>query len=166
MSEFPRLSEKIPSGQSGDVVIEHIDHLGERLVKLSIDGLCWMSDAPDERELNRVVVEKARGDVLICGLGLGMILEPILAKESVRSVTVLEVSSDVLALVAPCYSLPKLKIVHADCWDFQTENCFDTIWQDVIYDPPNQMPEVERLESKLRLFLKPGGWLGSWKCNG
>jgi len=162
---FTDLVNRIPAGSLGDVAIEHVQVGGRLYVKLLIDGRCWMSDAPDERELNRVIVERARGDVLICGLGLGMILLPILAKPEVQSVTVLEKNRNVIELIAPAYRSRKLVILEADVWHWETGRQFDVIWQDIVFDPLNEMDQVAALDAWLRPFLKPGGWLGAWKVN-
>lgn len=167
---FTDLVNLIPACERGDVRIEHVAYRGRTYVKLLIDGECWMSDAPDERELNRVIVERARGDVLICGLGLGMILTPILAKPEVHSVTVIERNPNVMELIGPLYSSPKLLILEADIWAWETVRRFDVIWQDVVFDPPNEMDVVWALGERLRILLKPdgwlGAWLGAWRCDG
>lgn len=63
---------------------------------LRINGRLVMSDTRMEHTTNWEVVHEAKGHVLIAGLGLGMILHPILAKEEVLSVTVVEKYADVI----------------------------------------------------------------------
>lgn len=44
-------------------------------VKLSVGGTLMMSDTPMERRTNMEFIDKAKGDVMIAGLGIGLILE-------------------------------------------------------------------------------------------
>jgi hypothetical protein len=134
---FPVMTEVLPEGERGKVKIKHFtvtkrgDFNGAMgdpgplqarppgtWVALEIDGIGWMYDVPDERRWNLPIVEAARGDVLIGGLGLGMILHPILKKPEVVSVTVLENNEDVAALVLPSLEgvegREKLSVVFAD----------------------------------------------------
>jgi hypothetical protein len=64
---------------------------------LRVNGRLMMSDTRMEHYTNYKVVREARGNVLIAGLGLGMILHPILAKKEVLSVTVIEKYADVIS---------------------------------------------------------------------
>lgn len=74
-----------------------------------------MSNTQLEYRTNVDFVEKARGHVLIAGLGLGMLLRPLAAKPEVLSITVVEKERDVINLVAASYAdLTKVTIVHAD----------------------------------------------------
>ena len=48
------------------------------MCQLWVNGACVMNDLPGlEGHCNRPVVEAARGDVLIAGLGIGYVLVPI-----------------------------------------------------------------------------------------
>ena len=52
---------------------DHMD-VGEEYMVLSVNEQLMMSDTPMERESNQKILDMAYGDVLIGGLGLGMIL--------------------------------------------------------------------------------------------
>jgi len=103
-----------------------------------------MSDFHYERATCVEVVERAHGDVLVAGLGLGMILRPILGKESVRSVTVIEKYQDVVDLVLP--TLPaseKLTVLLDDIytWKPPQGRHYDVIWFDIWPDiEVNRLP--------------------------
>lgn len=62
------------------------------------DGCIVMSDTPDEIADHYPAIFMATGDVLIAGLGLGMVLNAIMKKTEVSSVTVFELDSDVIEL--------------------------------------------------------------------
>jgi hypothetical protein len=60
-----------------------------------------MSNTQMEINSNWPIVHAARGDVLVNGLGLGMVLEAIIRKPGVNRVVVVEKNEDVIKLVAP-----------------------------------------------------------------
>lgn len=69
-------------------------------------------------ELRRFV-RLAEGRVLINGLGLGVALTAILKKPEVTFVRVIEKSKDVLKLVAPSFSDPRLEIIEGDALTYK-----------------------------------------------
>lgn len=109
-------------------------------------GITYMTDLYDEWWTQRSAIVRARtlgGSVLITGLGLGMVVEAILAEPTgaeVGQVTVIEQSADVIALVGPqlCQRCgPRLHIVHADAytWTAPSGMKYDTVWHDIWPDP-------------------------------
>ena len=128
-----------------------------------------MSDFHYERATCVEVVERAHGDVLVAGLGLGMILHPILGKESVRSVTVIEKYQDVVDLVLP--TLPaseKLTVLLDDIytWKPPQAHSYDVIWFDIWPDiEVNRLSEMARLHRRFWRYLNrtnPECWMESW----
>jgi spermidine synthase len=97
--------------------------------RLVIDGVTQMTDTPAEQHFNTEAVDGARGDVLILGLGLGMILTAILPKRAVKSVTVVEISPEVIALVKPRLAairgFRKLAVVEADAYKYKPRRKYD-----------------------------------------
>ena len=183
--DFQPLSKLIPPGVSGNVRVEHFEiskadsersltrslfRPGEfvppgKYVKLIVDGNVMMSDTLMERDTNRRVLYKATGNVLIAGLGLGMILHPIAAKPEVKTITVIEKSPDVIKLVAA--SLPKkVEVIEADIFTWKPAKgaSFDTIYHDVW---PNitldNLPEMTKLHRRFGRYLTPDGWMDSWQ---
>lgn len=81
------------------------------------DGI-MMSNTQFEYRTNRLFIEGAHGDVLVTGLGLGMILRPLLARPMVKTVTVIEKEVDVIALVLRSYrdlrQAKRLTVINAD----------------------------------------------------
>jgi len=71
--------------------------------KLIVDGLIMMSNTPSEVLDLREIVYQAKGQILINGLGLGVLLEMILAKPEVEHIEVIENSPDVIHLVGRHY---------------------------------------------------------------
>jgi len=163
MAQFSQLRAVVTQGR------EHPVQPGT-YVRLEVNGTLMMTDMQMEQNSNLDVVWKAKGDVLIAGLGLGMILVPILAKPQVRTVTVIEKYQDVINLVAlPIMSLPgaeKLKIVRADIFDWappqgqKWDTIYFDIWPNICED---NLPEMSRLHKKFAHRKKPGAWMQSWK---
>jgi len=79
-----------------------------------------MTDLPIEQWQARQVVPALHGHVLVGGLGLGMVLQLLRRRRSVREITVIEYSSDCLRLVAPHHDFAKTRVtfVQADLADF------------------------------------------------
>ncbi|HEY3062318.1 MAG TPA: hypothetical protein VGL99_25380 [Chloroflexota bacterium] len=133
-----------------------------------------MSDTWMERESNWPVVCLAHGRVLIGGLGLGMILPPLLANQLVTHVTVVELEADVIEVIQPAFAgqiaAGRLELVHDDIrtWNppGRTRYRYDTIYFDIwpTISAAN-LPEMERLHRRFRPRLEhsPAAWLGSWQ---
>lgn len=174
------LHRRIPELKHGSVTIVHDSPdmmtrlraardgqpLNEKVyTRLHIDGRLWMTDAEFDCWTNYPAVIQMRGDVLIAGLGLGMILPPVLKSKEVRSVTVLEISQDLIAAVGPMYKSKKLKIIHADCREWPVpKRAFDCIYLDIWQNVPNEdnLKEIKALKQRYRAGLRKGGWVRAW----
>ncbi len=185
------LCEILTPGQLGNVKLEHVEISGEmslwtavraavksssdpyvppgRYCHLIVGQRLMMSDTPMEKRSNRQVVHQAHGDVLIAGLGIGMILLPILSKPEVKSVTVVEKYEGVVNLVAPAILAQpggeKLTVVHGDIheWRPTAGTKFDTLYFD-IWPAINEdnLKEMSELHSAFRKHRRVGGWMDSW----
>jgi len=140
-----------------------------------------MSDTQMEKRTNRRVLRRAHGDVLIVGLGLGMILTVIPFKDSVRSVTVLELSGDVMNLILPplharamkeegkiASDFGKVDTLHANAFDWKPPKGkkYDCIYLDIWPDISTEnLPEIAALKRRYAHWLKrdnPEAWMGAW----
>ena len=124
-----------------------------------------MSDTQMERDSNKEVVERARGNVLIAGLGLGLVLKPILAKSSVETVLVIEKHKDVIALVAPAFKDDeKLTIMREDIYTWEPPaRHFDTIYFDIWPNiSTDNLKGIHRLHRRFKPALRAKGWMESW----
>lgn len=102
--------------------------------RLMRDGEIIMSDTPDELRDLRNFVFIASGDILITGLGLGIMIENLLRKDTVSSVLVIEKSPDVIKLIYPHlrgqYS-DKAEVINGDAFTYKTQRSFDFAWHDI-----------------------------------
>ena len=144
-----------------------------RYARLTIGGMVVMSDTEMERKTNASAVRHAVGDVLVGGLGLGMVLIGMARKPEVRTVTVVETSQDVMQAVWPQVSrflgrkARKVTIVHADVREFKTATKFDAAYFDIWPDISTEnLPEMARLAQRFKGRLRRDGerkpWMGSW----
>lgn len=99
-----------------------------------------MSDTPSEIAEHAHAFEHATGEVLITGLGLGVLVSALLTKPDVTHITVVEIDRDVIALTAPYYANePRVDIVNYDALAYpdvlavgaQGEYVFDYAWHDI-----------------------------------
>lgn len=135
---------------------------------LRVNGRTMMSDTKHERLTNCEARRQAKGKVLIAGLGIGMLLHPIVAKEEVESVTVVEKEADVIELISPTLpKSPKLQTIHADIFEWKppANAKYDCIYFDIWADASNgsATPDKRKLSAKFRKYKADGGWMSSWK---
>lgn len=107
-------------------------------VRLSKKGEgIMMSDTPMERNSNRDFVINANGNVLVFGLGLGLIILPLLSDPNIKSIRVVELYQDLIDIVAPVlkpYDINnKLDIRQGNAFEYVLEKGlkFDTIYFDI-----------------------------------
>ena len=95
-----------------------------------------MSNTPAEICDFMSFVWRAKGNVLINGLGLGVVLKAVLQQPEVESVTVIEISEDVIKLVAPYFTDPRVTIVQADAliWKAPRGMYYNAVWHDIWSD--------------------------------
>ncbi len=144
--------------------------------KLTCSGKIVMSDTPAELEDHWAPARRARDDrglfdpripnnVLINGLGLGVVAQAVLDEPTVSHVTVVEKSSDVIALVGLHYTKrygSKLTIVCADALDWKPPkgHRYRVVWHDIWSDiSADNIPEMHRLHRK---YGRRCDWQGSW----
>lgn len=171
----------VPEGQSGAWRIERFEitaydsamsvfSFGGRAprpgtyTRLMRDRTVVMSDTPAEMRDHMSAVHNAAGDVLINGLGLGMVLQACLDRTQVTSATVVELSPDVIALVAPHYQErygDRLRIVQASAFDYKPDlPRYGMVWHDIWDDLcTDNLPEMTRLKRK---YARRADWQGCW----
>jgi spermidine synthase len=190
---FPHMAELVPESAQGRASVQHVTvdteggrtacyvygefrnpsppgtYISLRVTNDEGRSEVMMSDFHYERATCVEVVARAHGDVLIAGLGVGMILHPILNKPEVRSVTVIEKYQDVVDLILPTLpSDPRLNVVTDDVfrWKPPSGFCYDVIWFDIWPDiEATRLPEMARLHRRFRPYLNRENarcWMESW----
>jgi hypothetical protein len=131
----------------------------DQYCRLIADGQVWMTDAEFEIRTNLGPVLEMQGEVLVAGLGIGLVLAHL--PKAVTSVTVIERHPDVIALVAPHF--PKATIIQADARKWEPpRRAFDCVYLDIWADVPNDKEEIRALKKKYRPAVRKGGWVGAW----
>ena len=167
----------LPEGRKGPWVVERFTTdrtdfssmmhgrpvpVGETFTRLMRNGFLVMSDTPAEMRDHWEPVYQAKGSCLLNGLGIGMVLKNILEKKEVTDVTVVEISQDLIDLVAPHYSDPRVSYICADALEFQPPKGkrYQMVWHD-IWDGicSDNLPDMARLHRK---YGRRTDWQGSW----
>lgn len=143
-------------------------------VKLQDRFNVWMSDTPMEINSNYDFIRSANGDVLIFGLGLGMIIFPLLNDEAIKSIKVVEIDEKLINLVLPVIKLHDerniLQVINADAREFhEMENSsvkYDSIYGDIweSIDGDNYV-EMKKLTAKWKNRLNrknPDAFIDHW----
>ena len=129
-----------------------------------------MSDTPSEIRDHMEPILVAKGNVLIAGLGIGMVLQACLEKPEVKHVTVIELSPEVIELVGGHYKAKygdRLTIIQADImeWKPPKGERWDVFWADIwdnkCGDNTDEMTKLNRRYGR-RTDWK-ACW-GEWTC--
>ena len=166
---FVKIADLIKPCIVGDVEIDIMDYtkkeLGfheklsglrkEKYARLRINNETMMSETPMEHRTNSYFVLNAHGDVLIGGLGIGMIIIAIQDNDCVKSITVLENNENV---IKACSSLPfneKVKIINEDVFKFKPTQKYDCVYMDIwFYPDEDAYEEMKTLKRKYGHYLK------------
>ncbi len=125
-----------------------------------------MSDTPIEIKDHHKILYEARrrgGRILINGLGIGMVIKGVLSFPNVREIDVVEISSDVIKLVAPTYQNDsRVNIIHADAFtiEWAKSTRWNVVWHDIWGTiSKDNLVEMAELHYKYRRMCD---WQGSW----
>jgi hypothetical protein len=131
--------------------------------RLMIGSDVVMSNTFMEKRTNADFVARAKGKVLINGLGLGMVIEQLLNKPSVTHITVIESNPFVIELVGPVFSgNDRVTIVQSCAFEYKPPrgSRYDFVWHDIWTEITGEnLPQMEILHKKYR---NRTGWQGSW----
>ena len=182
------MRSKVPEGRSGDWVLERFCVGDDPTYDAGRDTrpqfarrrpgsysllrrgeVQFMTDLYDEWWTQRLLLDQAArrsGQILISGLGLGLIVESLLRSPDIEAsrVTVLELSKDVIRLVAPHFRDlygDRLEIVEADVftWTPPAGSRYSVAWHDVWPSPYGVEDEMERLRERYQPWAD---WIGFW----
>lgn len=122
----------IVPGKYGDIDIEYFDDIESYI--LSQNGVQWIKTDKYfivSKDLLHSQYDLAYGDVLVTGLGFGIIAKALANKQIVSSVTVLELNRDVIdAYIANNILEPNVKIIQADASTYVTDKKYDCLLPD------------------------------------
>lgn len=114
-------------------------------------GTIVMTNTPAEVIDILPFVEKASGDILIFGLGMGMVVQALLEKEDIKTITIVEIDHELIELVGFHYSSQssKIKVIQGDAFEYYDKNRYNAIWFDIwdTIDEEN-LQEMKRLKKR------------------
>ena len=137
-------------------------------VKLSVKNILMMSDTDMEKRTNYEFISNAKGDVMIAGLGIGLILHNLEKKVKtgeVKSITVYEKYQDVIDLITPYYKHLPITVKCEDILNYlpPKEEIYDTIYFDIwpTIDTGN-LKDIRILHNRWKFHKRQDGWMDSW----
>lgn len=130
---------------------------------LWIDDYLWMWDLPLEVEIQRNLANKAYGDVLVVGYGLGIIQQYLLNNTNVISVNTIEKYPEVISACRMKYDVTHGGIFLADFFDSKPVTEYDTIIGDIWPEIAEEHLDIyKRFKKHAQHFLKSNGQILGW----
>lgn len=167
---YKDMTEILKDGKVGDFELSHYE-IGQndlyamfhgipsgKFVRLTHRGSVVMSNTDMEERANSSFLINAHGNVLIGGLGIGLILLAIQDKEEVNQITVVEKNKEVIELVGSQLPLnSKVHIVHDDVFEYKPLFKYNTIYMDIwnYINSDVYQREMKPLISRYRRYLVP-----------
>lgn len=112
---------------------------------LKQNEVLWMSNTPSEVQDMQSLVHWASGNVVVAGLGIGIVATLLSRMDRVKTITVVEISQEVIQLVGPHLG-GNISVVNADFREWiktQGESSFDylvlDIWRNISLDELHDM---------------------------
>lgn len=161
VSEHRGWTKPLPPG-----IYTHLFRVTEGTIYNDPPGIVVMEDTPLELRTHLNFMMRARGRVLVTGLGLGCVVRGLLVNPAVEHVTCIERSEHVLKLVEPYMPAGPLEIIYADAlkWTAAHNNGrFDCAWHDLWTDEEAGEDKLQMEHARLLLncrnFVE---WQGAW----
>ncbi|MEK7166900.1 MAG: S-adenosylmethionine decarboxylase [Patescibacteria group bacterium] len=140
--------------------VEILEHKNHKF--MFVNEYLWMWDTPQEKDLQKNLADKAYGDVLVAGYGLGLLPEYILKNSKVKSITTVEKYNSVMEKmksIGPIYG----KVIVNDFYKLPENKKYDCIIGDIWPDIDAKfLKDYVRFKNKSRKLLKKDGLLLAW----
>ena len=142
--------------------IGYFDHKFSYLA-LTEGNNIWMSLNPNEIETMKPYIEKAKGNVLVLGLGMGYVPFMMALKTEVKSITIVEKDPDIIelfnSLIYPSFkNKEKIKIIQGDAINHVNKNNrFDYIFADLWHSPEDGLSlfvQLKRINRNIDCWLE------------
>ena len=126
----------------------------------------WMSLNPNEIETMKPYINKARGNVLVLGLGMGYVPFMLSLKNCVKSITIVERDQEIInlfnELIYPSFpNKEKIKIIKGDAVEYtrkaQKEATHDYVFADLWHDSEDGLPlfvSLKRINKDIDCWLE------------
>lgn len=126
----------------------------------------WMSLNPNEIETMKPYINKAKGNVLVLGLGMGYVPFMLSLKNCVKSITIIERDQEIInlfnELIYPSFpNKEKVKIIKGDAVEYarkiQKQGTCDYVFADLWHDPEDGLPlfiELKKINKNIDCWLE------------
>lgn len=155
---FSKIRNEEISGQLDQTVVVLKDKKLEEIV---------MSDSWMECKTNINFVNNAKGNVLIAGLGIGLIVLAIQDNPDVKNITIIEKDESLKNIVLKQLSKhlnDKINIIISDINEFEPKEKYDTIYFDIWNNISGEnLDEMNNLSDKFKNHLNKNGTIDSWR---
>lgn len=132
-----------------------------------------MSDVPMEKITNQDFINKANGNVFIGGLGIGLIVFPLLRDKDIKSVTIMELDEGLISILEPIFKKHdpdnKLTIIHGNVFesndligDKKFDSIYFDIWISIMADNFKEMETLHFLYAKNLNTNNLKSFIDSW----
>lgn len=130
---------------------------------LWIDNSLWMWDIPEEKKAQKEIADKAYGEVLVAGYGLGLSQSYLVLNQQVKSILTIEKYPEVIEECERIYGKVYGKVLIGDFFDYEIREKFDCVIGDVWKDIASEsLEDYKRFKNKAVALLKPGGKILDW----
>ena len=145
--------------------IGYFDHKFSYLA-LTEGNNIWMSLNPNEIETMKLYINKAKGNVLVLGLGMGYVPFMLSLKNCVKSITIVEKDQEIInlfnELIYPSFlNKEKIKIIKGDAIEYtlkaQKERTYDYVFADLWHDPEDGLPlfvSLKKIDKNIDCWLE------------
>ena len=142
--------------------IGYFDHKFSYLA-LTEGNNIWMSLNPNEIETMKPFINKAKGNVLVLGLGMGYVPFMMANKPEVKSITIIEKDHEIIglfnSLIYPSFkNKEKIKIIEDDAINYvRKQNNFDYIFADLWHSPEDGLSlfvQLKRINRSIDCWLE------------
>jgi len=154
----------IPDGESGRFAVsEDVGHDGDYRYfyqRIVCDRETVADCDPARLREHDRFLKRAKGRVLLSGLGCGLVLDALLKRDSVEHVTVIEKEKDIVALVKPAFKGERVAFVVEDVFQYRPdeEEHYDCAYHDIWMKRAGATGEErEKLEA---VFASHCDWMG------
>ena len=146
--------------------INHIGYFDKKFPYLALlkNNEIWMSLNPNEIKTMEPYIKKAKGHVLVLGLGMGYVAYMMANKKEVKDVTIIEKDSNVINifnnLIWPSFNnKEKIKIINDDAINYlkQKQNRYDYMFADIWHSPDDGLPlflKIKKINRNVDCWLE------------
>lgn len=142
--------------------INYLGYFEDKINYLALkkDNVTWMSITPHEIYTMKDDINKASGNVLVLGLGLGYFLYMISLKEDVKKITVIEKDKNIInifkSLLFSKFNQEKIEIIEDDAIDYLNEHKkqYDYVYCDLYHNQFDALPLYIKIKNIEKQYKK------------